>query len=421
MKSIPLQVIGKISSNKLKGSVGRKFQRFFYCLFNSIMISIMGFLFESKKKKEKIIAIFDIGSGSIGGAIVKIPTNGIGLPIILKSTRFDIKSQNDINFDFLMNNMLKALHSTANSLLHLKVGSPEEIFCVLTSPWYLSETRTIKIERGMPFVFKNKLANKLILKEIQDLDQLYKEKYENEGVPDIIEQQITSVILDGLLEENPIGKKCTNAEMNMIVSLSPSIFIDKIKETISRTFHTTNIEFSSFTISSYLAIREKYISNDSYLLVDINGEITDVGIVIEGVLKSIISFPFGKKTFYKQICNNLEIDQREAREFISLYNDGNLLSSHNKRVIEAIKSVESSWNQSFERSLGLFSRYSTIPKIAFLTIDEDLRRCFINVLGSFRVETLSGNDFLNMCSVDEGACDPFLMIESIAVMRKINK
>lgn len=381
----------------------------------------MGFLFESKKKKEKIVAIFDIGSGSVGGTIVRIPINSIGLPTILKSVRTDIKSQNNLDFDFLMNNMLEALHSTANSLLHRKGGSPEEIFCVLSSPWYLSEIKTIKIERGMPFVFKNKLIDKLILKEIQNLNQLYKEKYENEGTPEIIEQHITSVVLDGLIDENPLGKKCTKAELNMIISLSPSIFINKIKDTISRTFYNTNIKFSSFTISSYFAIREKYITDDSYLLVDISGEITDVGIVIGGVLKSIISFPFGKKTFYKQISDILGIEQREVKEFILLYNDGNLLSLHNKKLVRAIKSVESSWNQSLERSIGLFSYGSIIPKTVFLTIDEDLRKCFTEVLGSFAVETLSGSDFLNMCSVEEGSCDPFLMIESIAVMKKINK
>lgn len=381
----------------------------------------MGFLFTSKKKKEKIVAIFDIGSGSVGGAIVKIPINGIGLPTILKSVRVDIKSQNNLDFDFIMNNMLEALHSTLNSLLHRKGGSPEEIFCVLSSPWYLSEIKTIKIERGMPFVFKNKLIDKLILKEIQNLDQLYKEKYENEGTPEIIEQHITSVVLDGLIDENPLGKKCTKAELNMIISLSPSIFINKIKDTISRTFYNTNIKFSSFTISSYFAIREKYITDDSYLLVDISGEITDVGIVIGGVLKSIISFPFGKKTFYKKISDILGIDQREIKEIISLYNDGNLLSSYNKKIIPTLGFVESHWREEFNKSLSLFSHDLVIPRVVFLTADDDIKKCFTDALGSFRVETLSGSDFLNMCGVEEGSCDPFLMIESIAVMKKIKK
>jgi len=381
----------------------------------------MGFLFELKKKKEKIVTIFDIGSGSVGGAIVRIPVNGVGLPSILKSARTDIKIQDNLDFDFIMKNMLSALYTTSNSLLHQKVGSPDEIFCVLSSPWYLSETRTIKIERGMPFIFKDKLADKLILKEIQNIDQSYKEKYENEGVPDIIEQHVTSVILDEVINHNPLGKKCTKAEMNMIISLSPSIFINNIKNTIFRTFHNTNIKFSSFTISSYVAIRDKYINHDSYMLINISGEITDIGIVTNGVLRSMVSFPFGRKTFYKQICDKLEIELRDAKELISLYNNDNLSSPLNNKIISSLKSIENSWKDSFIKSISLSSGNFNIPNTIFLTADYDIRKCFTDILRDFKVETLDGREFLNMCSIEEGACDPFLMIESIAVMRKITK
>jgi len=40
----------------------------------------MGFLF-SPSKKEKIVAVFDIGSGSVGGALVRIPLSGEGIQL----------------------------------------------------------------------------------------------------------------------------------------------------------------------------------------------------------------------------------------------------------------------------------------------------------------------------------------------------
>jgi len=104
----------------------------------------------------------------------------------------------------------------------------------------------------------------------------------------------------------------------MIISLIPGLFLDKIRAVLSKTFHHIDVNFSSFMVSTYLAVKDKYIAPDSYLLIDISGEVTDVGIVTKGVLKSVLSFPFGKKTFFKFMCTKLEIELRDAEELFKL-------------------------------------------------------------------------------------------------------
>jgi hypothetical protein len=93
--------------------------------------------------------------------------------------------------------------------------------------------------------------------------------------------------------------------------------MNKIRETLSKTFHDKKVTFSSFTLVTYLAVRDKYISPDSYLLLDISGEITDVGIVTKGILESVLSFPFGKKTFFNHMCTNLDVEIRDAKELFN--------------------------------------------------------------------------------------------------------
>src|ERR1035437_8460993 len=140
----------------------------------------MGFLFGSKKK-EKIVAIFDIGSGSVGGAFARIPTDGKGVPFIMKSksVRNDIKYHENFNFDLFLKDMIDALSQSANSLYNKKIGAPDEIVCVLASPWYLSETRTVKMSKDEPFTFSKSIASELIQKEISGLTESYKTKYGN--------------------------------------------------------------------------------------------------------------------------------------------------------------------------------------------------------------------------------------------------
>jgi len=136
-------------------------------------------------------------------------------------------------------------------------------------------------------------------KEISSLAQLYKTKYGAlDSAPEMIEQHTMDVSLNGYSVNEPLGKKCNLLEMNMIISLAPKLCLDKIRETLSKTFHHINVTFSSFTVDSFLAIRHKYIAPDSYLLLDISAEITDVGIVTKGVLKSFI-FSFRQKYIFQ--------------------------------------------------------------------------------------------------------------------------
>lgn len=393
----------------------------------------MGFLFESKKKKEKTIAIFDIGSGSIGGAIVSAPLNNKNFPTIIKSVRSEIRFQEHFDFNYFMKDMIKALDVTSNSLFHKKGGSPEKIICVLTSPLYFSETRIIKIKANSSFTFNKDLADKLINKEISSFIELNKDRYNNiKSIPEIIERHTVSVLLDGHTENNPLNKQCRSFEISVVISLAPKLCLDKIKEVLSKTFYNTNITFSSFTFDSYLAVRDRYIQPNSYLLVDIGGEVTDIGVVTDGILKSVLAFPFGRKNFFKYICDELRIELRDAKELLKLYNDGNLSVSFNKKIVPILELINDSWGKAFDQCLGTLPNSFVVPNIIFLTTDDDIKDWFINMLNNKRhpqsltsvdkyiVASLEGSLFLDMCNINEGVCDHFLMIEAIAATRKIN-
>lgn len=386
----------------------------------------MGFLFSSSKKEEKV-AIFDIGSGSVGGAIVRIPIKGDRLPVITKSVRTELKPNK--NFNLFQKGMISAIERTAKSLYNEKVGALDEIVCVLASPWYFSETRFIKMRKEKPFTFTKSIPSELINKEISNLTKSYEEKYKDSGVPEIIERHVVGVSLNGYLVSDPIGKKCKSLEMDMIVSLSPKSCLDDIREILSRVFHHVKVSFSSFPVDTFLAVRDKYVHADSYFLIDISGEVTDVGIVTEGVLRSVLSFPFGKKTFFNYISTKLNIEHRDAEELFKLYSHNSLSEELKNKVIPLLKSIENSWGESFNQSINTLPHTLTFPSTVFLTCDEDIRQWFSAVISSgkhiksvipekCKVLTLEGPEFLNMCDVKEGECDPFLMIESIALKRK---
>lgn len=389
----------------------------------------MGFLFGSKNK-EKLIAVFDIGSDSVGGAIVKI--NKLSkYPTIIKSVRSEISYDQDVNIDILLKNMIKALNSVSSALYNSKKGSFSEIICMMASPWYLSENRIVKMSRDHSFVFTKKIADDLVKKEISNIKESYRKKYSDiDKSLELMENYTMNISLNGYRMENPFGVSTRSVEMSMVISLSSKKCLEEIRKTLFKNYHHTPVIFSSFMMSSYLAVRDKYVSPESYLLLDIGGEITEVGIVYKGVLMSSLSFPFGKKTFYRFICTKLDIELRDAKELLNLYISNSLSDRRKEKVKPLFDSIEKSWGEAFRQCVNALPHTLALPDTIFLTADEDVKNWFAETIKKEeyapsmvsiynpKVVMIEGQDFLNMCQVSGGNCDPFLMIGAISYFRK---
>ncbi len=391
----------------------------------------MGFLFSSSKK-EKLVAIFDVGSGSVGGALIAMPNDKKELPTIIISTRVEIVEREEINFNLFLKDMNLALGFAARNIYNSKKGAPDQIVCVLASPWYISETRLVKMSRDSSFTFTTKIVDELLAKEMSSLDSLYKAKYgDTDSLPEVIENPVVGVSLNGYHVGDPLGKRTRSIEMNMVISMSPKICLDRIRETLSKSFHHTPVSFSSFMTASFISVRDRYMSNDSYLVMDIGGEVTDIGIVSKGVLRESLSFPYGRKTVFREIAKKLKIELRDSYELFNLYTKNTLSEKQKEKLIPVLKSVERAWGNSFKECISTLPKTLTLPNITFLTIDPDVKDWFVNIMndgdyiksmvpgGKFTLVTLDGPEFLNMCNVKNSTCDPFMMIEAISVSRKM--
>ncbi len=392
----------------------------------------MGFLFEGKKNKETV-AIFDIGSGSVGGAVINIPNDTKETPCIIDSVRTEINyNENKIDSSLFTRSMLRALSLTINKLFKINSTLPDRIVCVVTSPWYSSETKIVKIKKESSFIFTKKIAEDLIKKEIKKTMITHSKKNNTiYNKLEIIEHFIMKVSLNGYQVESPLGSKTKSVEISMITSFSQKFFLDKIRKVILKTYHEIPISFSSFISDYYFSIRNKYISPDSYLLLNIRGEITEVGIVSKGTLKDTLSFPFGKKTFLKYISSKLEIELRDAKELFNLYSSGYLSKEKEEEVAPLFKSAESSWSESFRECIKNLPYTLALPDTIFLIANFDIIDYFSSVINNekfiqamtikhkCKVIPIRGSEFLNICKYNEKIIhDPFLMIESVSIIKK---
>ncbi len=331
----------------------------------------------SKKEKSELVAIFDIGSGSVGGAIARISKESNSIPHILASVRTEIAFRDTLNFKDFLPDMAFALGKTAQALYNTKSGAPERVICTLASPWYVSETRLIQIEREAPFIFTQKIADDLMQKELSALVTEYSQKFGIQGgAPEIIEHKIVSVFLNGYMVNNPLSKRSKKVEMNMVVTLAPSLCLEPIRETLSDTYHSKPVSFSSFMTSTYLAVRDKYLSEDSFLLVDVGGEITDIAVISRNILKASLSFPFGRQTFYRSLKTNFALSKEQAESLFSMYMAGTLEATQKEKLEPVLASIRNSWSEGFRQSIAALPRTVSLPGTVFMIADQDVKRWF---------------------------------------------
>ena len=159
------------------------------------------------------------------------------------------------------------------------MGAPKRIFCVLSSPLYVSQTRVISYKKNTPFVFTTKLADALIQKEIKIFQEEHLAKYTTVGGEvRSIELKNIKTMLNGYETANPLDQSAKELEMIIFISMSGEQILKKIENTIEKYFHFNQIKFSSFTMSFFTAVRDVFKQKDNFLLVDIGGEVTDISI-----------------------------------------------------------------------------------------------------------------------------------------------
>jgi hypothetical protein len=395
----------------------------------------MGF-FTTKKSNERLIALFGIGSGSVGGALIHLTKDEKGewAPHIIAQERTFSTFQSELNFDSFFSNMQTALRSTVEKIYNQKKGAPDSVFCTMTSPWYLSETRKINFKKTVPFTVTQKMMNDIINIELTSIMRAYEEKYKDmNALPYLVESKVLHTTLNGYDVVNPLQMKAKSININLFVSIAPDTSINSIKDEISQFFHDTPIYFGSFVLLMLIIARERVADQSSYFLIDINAELTDVGVVTNGILVATISFPIGKNYIIRAISHNLNKAETDARTMFSMLANGTISNEEKLKLDPIMESIRSDWSRAFKDSLDLLPQTISLSSNIFLVADSDASIWFSNLLNDkaytqkvlsqkyFNVNVIEGQKLLDVCKVSDGPCDQFLMIEAIALARLLPK
>lgn len=395
--------------------------------------------FTKQKQNEKLVLLVDVGSSSVGVALVLIARDRA--PHVVLSLREDISFQEVLSstgFLFAMNHALdKVLKRVSGKMSNPKNSlpapfgeAPAQVFCTLSSPWFILKTRQIHITKNAEFEVSEQVLDTFINEDIVALREDLKETLPPEDLR-IIEKKIIHIKLNGYEIKNPYKQKTSRLEMAVTVGVSSEKVTKSIERKINTFFHTNEVRFGAFPVALFNAVRDIFPNEKDFLFLDITGESTDVSRVENDILSNTISFSRGKNFFIREISARLRTVHVEAESLFAMYLRNELDKKKTAQVAETVAQIEEEWLIRFTKALTKLSENGSIPRKIFFTTDTDIAPLFLNLLNkaksdylitkSFEVQYLDQFIVSKYVSFESGVIrDPFVVIEAL-LAEKITK
>jgi len=315
-----------------------------------------------KRSPDTNAMIFDIGSGSVGAAMVTFSKSK--LPNIIWSKRIPITFQETSNYNKLTKTMLSTLldisleMQTATAPMLKQVGISRKSMKVMfafASPWYSMQTKVFLIEKEEPFTLTEQFLKQLIKKEEVAFKKNTKKTSETKAentvkneVSVLIERQVVQTSLNGYIVSNPYNKPVKKSQVDLVLSAIPSYIYEKVVEIKSQLVPgKEKEEIHSFILPAFIVARDIFHNKKSFLFMDITAEVTDVVAVHEGTILNVTSFPIGKHFVIREVAKALGTSAREASSTLRIFMQGNANAGQLERIDKALSEVQKIWIQNF--------------------------------------------------------------------------
>ncbi len=334
----------------------------------------MNWLPFSQKPALKVEVALDIGSKSAGGVIFSKGPDGKAK--LLYTTREKITFQKTLTGENLSTAMLKALdlvlfHLEKYGIEHLQQSgvrySVGNISTTISSPWHASETKTLTLKFDSPSLVTETVVRELLGEEEKSFEEQFGGGGSGALTFEVLECKIIEMRLNGYPTAKPYGKKAKELEIQMFGSIIPARTLQTIENFIGKRFPESRLEFHTFSATAFASIRDLFPELDSFLLVQVGGEVSDVTIVKKGILVETESFPFGHNNLLRtlaKMCRNYPHCTLES--LFKLHQEIGIQTADQKRVEAALAETKTSWLEHFNTAISNFSEETFLPKTLFL-------------------------------------------------------
>ncbi|MBI2046449.1 MAG: hypothetical protein HYT28_03465 [Parcubacteria group bacterium] len=341
----------------------------------------MPFFSFAKQKKDATIALFDIGSASVGGALASIPLTKIKekrlTPTIRWSRRKEIPFQSAVDIGNFPQQIFNALKEIIQMMSIASPEHPSMLLCTFSSPWYTAQTRIARSVLPKPSIISPQIIEALADAETAAFRTARMPPDARKEASDYLtplEQKIMRIRLNGYATAKPYAKRAQDIDIAMYVSMSPRVFIDTVRELLLGAFHRAIDHEHSLAFISFSALRDIYPERDHFLMCDIGGEITEVSLIRDGYLVETVSFPKGRMTLLRDMVSSLGRPPEEVMSMLSLSLGGLHKEGASSPLTNLIAEGRNAWLALFREALMQLGSRNALADEIEITAHPIMRR-----------------------------------------------
>jgi|GEM_PF-4732091 len=386
-------------------------------------------LFSSKDTKTYSLMLH-LGSGSVGAAIIENSTDEklrilytVRESIVLRKNAGEGKE-----FAVIKTSLDRIIERTLVAARAKSVSTRDvsRVVCVLSSPWYVSQTKIVSLEHKDTVTINSDFVDSLVEKEIAAFKNELDKKRENPDSPDeniLVESHVIHIKLNGYPVAHPIGKKAQTVEVAMIMSFTPQGIISAVTEAVRRFSSSGKIAFHTLSLAGFSVVRDISPDTNSFIFTEVGGEVTDVAIAKKGILLETISLPVGSNTLVRAISESLNVLPDVALSYLSIDASSTAHQDLQSSINAAKQNARDAWLKSFGNALAVFSEEIFLPRDLFLIAEQGTGDFFLDLIKksefkeiaftstTVRASLLSGHTLSDFVAYDTGVPrDSFLSL-----------
>lgn len=322
--------------------------------------------------------VIDIGSGSIGSAII---TTGKKNTVNF-STRYELEYGDQVHFGTLLEKMFIGVEHTLKQLPKKNI---DHISIYLHSPWHTVHTKNVSIHKEKAFSITPKMIESVTHDEVESFVKNDKDKFPGYEKLVVIESTVPEIKINGYHVEDPFEKKCVNCDFLISLALAPRDIVDDIVKICSKFIKvsSSDISFHSATIAFAHICSNLYGKNDSLMILDVGSELTDISIIKNRALSSGISFVGGTHDVVRKISEYLKTSFSDSLSKAHAVFSGISTINILEDVNGTLAPLTTSWQHAIAESLAKIVGIERVPhKIVIICEDSVLAPWYKNTIES---------------------------------------
>ena len=343
---------------------------------------------------EEIIAVLDVASASVRGVLLRVLRRADGTITreVLASVREETNFLLDVNFDAFWR-VTKRAAARGIAALAKRNRAPDRIEIIFSSPWFVSETRAVRVRKEQQWEVTRSFLDELraheearFLREKQHhLDPL-------RGTAAPIEHAFMKLELNGYGTRAPVGKTTRSLYGALYMSLGVRRVLHEIEEMLLHCWGDRHVSFHTFPLVALTALRPLVNTEEGFVLVHIGGEITEIVLLRDHAIEALASFPVGAHLAVRALAGSSRTTPHEAQSTISLYFAKRLNKSDAERVARILSEAREEWCARVKTAIDSFGEDTLLPQTFFVISEDPVRKALSACISddSFAQKTVLG-------------------------------